>query len=545
MRDEFEADDTASEGRGGLCLLMVEDQRFDAMLLRKQLALPSIGAGHVDHAETLAGAIDAMHNRDYDAVLLDLGLADSDGVQAVRTLRERFPEVVVIVLTGRDEEQLGIDAMASGAQDMLIKGSFDAEALGRALHYAIERQRLETGVRQSSEEHRTLFENNPYPVFVYDSYTLRFLAVNQATVREYGYSRDEFMRMSVVDLLPSDQQQMAMDAIEASRGGGLVSEDWMHRRKDGTVFDVETNGQPLDFRGRRARIVLVRDITVRKRVIRALERSEGRFRNLFQHSLGLICTHDLDGVLISVNPAAARAVDYPMGDLLGRNLADLMPAERRHEFASYLKRVRENGRDSGLLPVIARDGSVKIWQYNNLLDADDDEPFVLGHAQDITERRNYEERLRELSTIDPLTGSHNRRFLDEHAHSLGDSRWGCILVDLDRFKQVNDVYGHERGDQVLVGVAGFLRKHAPGDAIVARMGGDEFLLVTKNANDVSVASLAEAIRNDASGAPIGFTLGCAVREGSEPLAATIQRADQALYAARAAVRGDGAAGDAR
>jgi diguanylate cyclase (GGDEF)-like protein/PAS domain S-box-containing protein len=545
MRDDSEADEKPSAGRGGLSLLMVEDQRFDAMLLRRQLSSPSIGAGHVDHAETLAGAIDAMRNRDYDAVLLDLGLADSDGVEAVRALRERFPEVVVVVLTGRDEEQLGIDAMASGAQDMLIKGSFDAEALGRALHYAIERQRLEIGVRQSSEEHRTLFENNPFPVFVYDSYTLRFLAVNQATVREYGYSREEFLRMSVVDLLPSDEQQKAMDAIEAARRGGLVSEDWRHRRKDGSVFDVETNGQPLDFRGRPARIVLVRDITVRKRVIRALERSEGRFRNLFQHSLGLICTHDLDGVLISVNPAAARAVDYSIGDLLGRNLADLMPEERRHEFASYLKRIRENGRDSGLLPIVARDGTLKIWQYTNMLDSDGDEPFVLGHAQDVTERRNYERRLRELSTIDPLTGAHNRRFLDEHAQALGDAHWGCILVDLDRFKQVNDVHGHERGDQVLVGVASFLRAHAPRDAIVVRMGGDEFLLMTKDANEETIASLAETLWRDAGEAPIGFTLGCAAREGTEPLDATIRRADQALYAARAAARGGGAAGDAR
>src|ERR1700752_4774970 len=149
--------------RSGLWLLMVEDQRFDAMLLRKQLASPTVGAGHVDHAETLGGAIESLGQCAYDAVLLDLGLSDSEGVQAVRPLPQRFPDVVVLVLTGRDEEQLGIDAMASGAQDMLVKGSYDAEMLARALHYAIERQRLEGGLRQSAEEHRTLFENNPFP----------------------------------------------------------------------------------------------------------------------------------------------------------------------------------------------------------------------------------------------------------------------------------------------------------------------------------------------------------------------------------------------
>ena len=174
----------------GLWLLIVEDQRFDAMLLRRQLSAPAISCAHVDHAESLAGAIEALGQCQYDAVLLDLGLSDSDGVNAVRTLNQRFPDLVIVVLTGRDEEALGIEALASGAQDMLIKGSFDTTVLARALHYAIERQRLEGGLRQSVEEHRALFENNPFPVWVYDGYTLRFLAVNEASVAEYGYTRE-------------------------------------------------------------------------------------------------------------------------------------------------------------------------------------------------------------------------------------------------------------------------------------------------------------------------------------------------------------------
>ena len=524
----------------GLWLLIVEDQRFDAMLLRRQLAAPAIGCTHIDHAETLAGAIDALGQCAYDAVLLDLGLSDADGVQAVRTLNQRFPDLVIIVLTGRDEEALGVDAMASGAQDMLIKGSFDAAALSRALHYAIERQRLEGGFRQSAEEHRALFENNPFPVWVYDGLTLRFLAVNEATVHEYGYSRDEFLRMTLLDIQPPEEAQKLIPAIEAGKATGLVGYEWRHHRKDGSVFDVEINAQSIDFRGRRARIVLARDITVRKRAIRALEISEGRFRKLFQHSLGLICTHDLEGNLISVNPAAARALDYGIGDLLGSNLGELVPLEHRHEFAAYLDRVKRKGMDAGLLPITARDGTLKIWQYQNILDDAADEPYVLGHAQDITERRNYEQKLRELSTIDPLTRCHNRRSLEEHTTRLGGARWGCIVVDLDRFKQINDTYGHERGDQVLIGVADFLRKHAPERAIVVRMGGDEFLVLVDAASETLLAALEETMTADTPSAPSGFTLGCAVREAGETLEATLRRADAALYAKRAAARGGGA-----
>ena len=524
----------------GLWLLIVEDQRFDAMLLRRQLGAPEIGCTHIDHAETLSGAIDALGQCAYDAVLLDLGLADSDGVNAVRTLNQRFPDLVIVVLTGRDEEALGVEAMASGAQDMLIKGSFDTPALSRALHYAIERQRLEGGFRQSAEEHRALFENNPFPVWVYDSLTLRFVAFNEATVREYGYSRDELLRMTLLDIQPPEEAQKLIPAIEAGKATGLVGYEWRHRRKDGSIFDVEVNAQSINFRGRQARIVIARDITMRKRAIRALEVSEGRFRNLFQHSLGLICTHDLEGNLISVNPAAARALDISVGEMMGRNLAEFMPPDRREEVHRYLDRIKTRGGDSGLLPLVARDGTLRIWQYHNILDSDADEPYVLGHAQDITERRNYEQKLRELSTIDPLTRCHNRRYLDEHAARLGEACWGCIVVDLDRFKQINDTYGHERGDQVLIGVADFLRKHAPQSAIVVRLGGDEFLVLADAASEDDLAALAGRMRADATSAPIAFTLGCAVRAAGESLEATLRRADASLYATRAAARGDGA-----
>ncbi|HEV7490182.1 MAG TPA: PAS domain S-box protein [Rhodanobacteraceae bacterium] len=534
----FDMPDGQAASRGGLWLLMVEDQRFDAMLLRKQLAAPAVGCSHVDHAETLAGALEALRQCAYDAVLLDLGLSDSDGVAAVRTMRARFPEAVVVVLTGRDEEQLGLEAMASGAQDMLVKGSFDTDMLARALHYAIERQRLEGSLRQSVEEHRTLFENNPFPVWVYDAFTLRFLAVNEATVHEYGYSRDEFLKMTLLDIQPPEEAKRLIASVEANKEVRLVVEDWRHRRRNGSVFDVEINAQSIDFRGRQARIVLARDITLRKRAIRALEVSEGRFRKLFQYSLGLICTHDLDGVLLSVNPAAARALDFSIGDLMGRNLADMMPPERRGDCAAYLRRIIAKGIDSGMLVVMARDGTERVWQYHNVLDNDADEPYVLGHAQDITDRRNYEHRLREQSTIDPLTGCRNRRFLDEHAARLGESSWACILIDLDRFKQINDTYGHERGDQVLIGMAEFLRAHAPKDSVVVRMGGDEFLLMLDHADESSTAELADQLRVQAPArAPSEFTSGWAVRKGNETIEATIRCADQGLYSTRAAVRG--------
>ena len=123
------------------------------------------------------------------------------------------------------------------------------------------------------------------------------------------------------------------------------------------------------------------------RTLKAVETEARRDRALVEHSLGLICTHDLTGIILSINPAAAQALGYRQNDGIGRNLSEFLSAETRHLFDLYLMRIQQFGRDEGLMRVTTRDGSERVWLYRNVLYA---EPattsFVLGHALDITER---------------------------------------------------------------------------------------------------------------------------------------------------------------
>ena len=300
-----------------------------------------------------------------------------------------------------------------------------------------------------------------------------------------------------------------------------------------TVGTVELeNGHP------RWLIGAFQDTTVRRRAVHALEVSERRFRKLFEFSLGMICTHDLEGVVLSVNPAAAAALGYQVGQLMGHPLQALVPAERHAEFAAYLQRIVCNRSDSGELHLQARDGRRLIWQYHNMLDDEDEDSYVIGHAQDITERERYERTLREWSVRDPLTGLYNRRHLSDLAASMSEEDvWGCIAVDLDRFKQVNDVHGHQRGDEVLVEMGKFLARHVRPDDVVVRSGGDEFLMLLKGADDGMTDAVCARMREHHADAPIGFTLGRSVRRLGVPLQAALEAADQNLYEARARARG--------
>jgi len=143
-----------------------------------------------------------------------------------------------------------------------------------------------------------------------------------------------------------------------------------------------------------------------RRVEAELHRSEDRYKSLFENSLGLICTHDLEGVLLSVNPAAARALDYEPESGPGRNLAEFLAPSVRSGFQDYLRRVRDRGEDSGCMLVVGRNQKKQVWLYRNLLVCQRGmPPYVVGHAMDITEQKRAERQL--LSTLDELQKATN------------------------------------------------------------------------------------------------------------------------------------------
>lgn len=131
-----------------------------------------------------------------------------------------------------------------------------------------------------------------------------------------------------------------------------------------------------------------------KRVEAELHRSEDRYRSLFENSLGLICTHDMQGALITVNPAASRALGYKPSALEGRNLAEFLAPSARAQFPDYLDRVREYGQDAGYMLVVGREREKHVWLYRNLLVWETSSPpYVVGHAMDVTEQKKFEYRL--------------------------------------------------------------------------------------------------------------------------------------------------------
>jgi PAS domain S-box-containing protein len=128
-----------------------------------------------------------------------------------------------------------------------------------------ERKRVEELLRESEDRHRKLFDNNPHPTWVFDHETLRFVAVNAAAVHKYGYSREEFLAMTLKDIRPPEDIPALLETVQALGDGKESSGAWRHRLKDGTLIDTENTSYGMTFLGRLARAVVAVDVTQRKR----------------------------------------------------------------------------------------------------------------------------------------------------------------------------------------------------------------------------------------------------------------------------------------
>jgi formate hydrogenlyase transcriptional activator len=234
---------------------------------------------------------------------------------------------------------------------------------------------------------RTLIDQSNESVEVVDPETLQFLDVNDKACKDLGYTREELLGMTVFDINPFIDESMRASARARLRETGSFVREGFHRRKDGTIFPVETSMKFVQL-DRAYVVAFSRDISDRKRAESALGESEDRYRDLVEHSEDLVCTHDLEGRLLSVNPAPARLLGYEVEEFLKIPMRELTAPEYRGEFDEYLVRIQTNGADKGLLCVLTRGGEQRIWQYNNTLRTEGvATPIVRGMAHDVTEKR--------------------------------------------------------------------------------------------------------------------------------------------------------------
>jgi PAS domain S-box-containing protein len=268
-------------GSTDMQILVIEDNPGDFVLIEDFLK-EEINHITIHHVTTFAEAREKL-DRDilYSAVLLDLTLPDNNGEKLVKDVIDLTPSVPVIVLTGYTDKEFSVRTLSLGVSDYLLKDDLNATQLFKSIYYSIERNRINQKLRESEEKYRHIFDFSPLPMWVYDLNTFKILNVNEAAIKGYGYSREEFLNLTIKDLRAAEDINVLEESIKNRRNStGLNQGVFRHLRKNGETFEVDVQSDEIEFNGKKARLVLATDISDQMEYIRAIEKQNLIMRDI-------------------------------------------------------------------------------------------------------------------------------------------------------------------------------------------------------------------------------------------------------------------------
>lgn len=244
-----------------ISILIIEDNPADLFLIQDMLE-----GGNSNFKIYTAGRLSAgcgviIHN-DINLVLLDLSLPDSFGIDSFLEVKKISKKIAVIILTGLDDAELARHAISQGAQDYLVKGEFNTDALKKSIQYSIERKNAEEKLAMSEEKYRHMFYKNPFPAIIYDQGSLQILEVNDSAILKYGYAREAFLALRMEDIRPEkDIPEFKQQIADFKTSDQLQGKIWRHKKKNGALILVEVTSYQIDYLGISAIQEQINDVT--------------------------------------------------------------------------------------------------------------------------------------------------------------------------------------------------------------------------------------------------------------------------------------------
>ena len=345
--------------RNGFKVLLVEDNRDEAELIEELLLETNVGRQvsqrlSVSSTDRLSKAQQLLLTEKFDVILLDLSLPDSQDLTTIVKIQEYSVNTPIVVLTARNDEELALQSIQTGAQDYLVKRKIDSELLMRSMRYAIERQHNQEALRKSEEKYRSVVENSLVGIAIIvpprspsEIPKCGWLEVNDALCDLLGYEREELLQENWDQLSFPEDRQASLDELNkilAGTGDGYVL-DKRWRKKDGEIVYTRVSlrciRRPDGAIDRMIKVVL--DVSDRYRYELQLKTSEEFLKHTINATPDPIFVKDERHRWVVLNDAFCELMGKPRPELIGKSGYDFLPQEKATLFFQKDEEVLRTG----------------------------------------------------------------------------------------------------------------------------------------------------------------------------------------------------------
>jgi PAS domain S-box-containing protein len=381
--------------------IVIEDSRGDFALiedhLNEQFIRPSI-----THVTTFHEALSIFRSEnisEYDCIILDLSLPDKSGHELIEGIVRLSEGLPVLVLTGYSDLSFSVQALAAGVSDYLLKDELTATRLHKSIIYSIKRNDFSERIKTSENKYRTLFELSPEPMWLTDASSGSFIDANHAAVSHYGYSKDEFLSMTVDDILVSEQQNPG----HSDEYGVIAGEDngnghyYSHRKKNGDLIKVEIESNEIEYEDKAATLVLVNDVTEKLR----LEKRRKLLESVVTHTTDSVAILDVSPQaphprIVYVNGGFKEMTGYDEDDIRNRSLAFLCGEETDPQDMQTMEDAIHERKSAEVEIVNYRKNGQPFWTQISFFPVEGfhgEDSYMIATGRDISSRKESEKKL--------------------------------------------------------------------------------------------------------------------------------------------------------
>lgn len=343
-------------------------------------------------------------------------MSDSDHIKSILERERKARKQAERILEEKSQE-----LFASNSQLQQLNFSLEEEVKKRT-----------SEIEAYAEQLRILFDDHPFPMFVYRVDNLKILAVNETAINHYSYSKDEFLKMVVPDLLPEDELSTFKEHLSRVVAGENLVREWRHILKNGDIIDVEISARSIVFNNEAARLLLIKDITEIKNAQLAIRRGEERYHDLFENASDMIQSIDEAGSFLFVNRAWREKLGYSNGEITALKFIDIIhDAEKKH-CEELFREVTDCDREFTVNTIFVTKDGKKIFVEGNVncqLDSFTAQKHTRGIFRDVTTQRE----------IDFILQANEKKYR-ELVETVSDIIYRCN--DVGQFTYVNPTAEH-------------------------------------------------------------------------------------------------------